>query len=62
MFVFAVVVERQLTDGIRQTDQTLTPYTFSNKIPNGQIEFNTTPTPLASHMFNSPVRFMTTTI
>jgi len=62
MFVFAVVVERQLLDGIRQTDQLLLPYLFSNKIPNGQIEFNTLPLPLASHMFNSPVRFMTTLI
>ncbi len=49
MFVFAVVVERQLLDGIRQTDQLLLPYLFSNKIPNGQIEF-TIPLPLAKYV------------
>lgn len=59
MFVFAVVVERQLTNGEAYTDQLLLPYLFSNKVNNPQIEFNTLPLPLPSHMFNSPVRYMT---
>lgn len=59
MFVFAAVVERQLTDLVRYSDDLLLPYLFSSKVPNGQIEFNTLPTPLASHMFNTPVRFLT---
>lgn len=60
MFVFAAVVERQLTDLVRYSDDLLLPYLFSSKVPNGQIEFNTLPLPLASHMFNTPVRFLTT--
>ena len=59
MFVFAIVIENQLTSGSLYYDQLRLPFLFSNKVYNPQIEFNLLPTPLPSHMFNSPVRYIT---